>query len=45
MALTGKALGLDATLIAGLQMCRIIVVMLGVVPAWRLFERGMARRS
>jgi membrane AbrB-like protein len=45
MALTGQVLGLDATMIAGFQMFRILVVMLGVVPAWRLFEWVMARRS
>ena len=45
MALTGKVLGLDATLIAGFQMFRIIVVMLGVLPVWHLFERWTAKRS
>jgi membrane AbrB-like protein len=39
MVLTGKVLGLDALLIAGFQMVRIIVVMLLCVPGYRLFER------
>jgi membrane AbrB-like protein len=43
MVLTGKVLGLDAPLIAGFQMVRIIVVMLLCVPAYRLFERTMDR--
>jgi membrane AbrB-like protein len=45
MALTGKLLGLDATLITGFQVFRILVVTLGVVPAYRLFEWIMARKS
>jgi uncharacterized membrane protein AbrB (regulator of aidB expression) len=43
MVLTGKVLGLDAPLIAGFQMLRIMVVMLLCVPAYRLFERTMDR--
>jgi uncharacterized protein len=42
MVLTGKVLGLDALLIAGFQMVRIIVVMLLCVPAYQLFERMVA---
>jgi len=42
MVLTGKVLGLDALLIAGFQMVRIVVVMLLCVPAYRLFERTVA---
>jgi uncharacterized membrane protein AbrB (regulator of aidB expression) len=38
MVLTGKVLGLDAPVIAGFQMVRILVVMLLCVPAYRLFE-------
>jgi membrane AbrB-like protein len=45
MALTGKVLGLDAPLITGFQLCRILVVTLGVVPAWHLFERLTAKRT
>jgi membrane AbrB-like protein len=43
MVLTGKVLGLDALVIAGFQMVRIIVVMVLCVPCYRLFERGIAR--
>jgi membrane AbrB-like protein len=39
MALTGKVLGLDATLITGFQTVRILVTTLGAVPAYRLFLR------
>jgi uncharacterized protein len=38
MVLTGKVLGLDAPVIAGFQMVRILVVMLLCVPCYRLFE-------
>ena len=43
MVLTGKVLGLDAPVIAGFQMVRILIVMLACVPAYRLFEWAMAR--
>jgi membrane AbrB-like protein len=43
MVLTGKVLGLDAPVIAGFQMVRIIVVMLLCVPCYRLFEHTIAR--
>lgn len=39
MALTGKVLGLDAALITGFQVVRILVVTLGAAHACRLFER------
>ncbi|MBO0755412.1 MAG: AbrB family transcriptional regulator, partial [Bradyrhizobiaceae bacterium] len=45
MVLTGKVLGLDAPVIAGFQMVRIIVVMLLCVPCYRLFEHTIARVS
>lgn len=43
MALTGKVLGLDAALITGFQVVRILVVTLGAASACRLFERLVAR--
>jgi uncharacterized protein len=43
MVLTGKVLGLDALVIAGFQMVRIIIVMLLCIPGYRLFERTMSR--
>ena len=39
MTLTGKVLGLDATLISGFHVVRIVLVMLLCVPAFRLFDR------
>jgi uncharacterized protein len=39
MALTGKVLGLDAALITGFQVVRILMVTLGASAACRLFER------
>jgi 3-hydroxyisobutyrate dehydrogenase len=36
--LTGKVLGLEAPVIAGFQMVRILVIMLLCVPCYRLFE-------
>jgi membrane AbrB-like protein len=39
MALTGKVLGLDAALITGFQVVRILMVTLGAAWACRLFER------
>lgn len=41
MTLTGKVLGLDATLISGFHVVRIVLVMLLCVPAFRLFDRLM----
>jgi membrane AbrB-like protein len=38
MTLTGKVLGLDATLISGFHMVRIILVMVLCVPAYRVFD-------
>jgi membrane AbrB-like protein len=43
MALTGKVLGLDAALITGAQIVRILMVTLGAAYAARLFERMVAR--
>jgi len=43
MTLTGKVLGLDAALISGFHTARIIMVMLLVVPVFRLFDRLMDR--
>jgi hypothetical protein len=45
MALTGKVLGLDAALITGFQVVRILMVTLGAAPASRLFERLTAARG
>ena len=45
MVLTGKVLGLDAPLIAGFQMVRILIVMLLCVPGYRLFEWTIARAA
>jgi uncharacterized membrane protein AbrB (regulator of aidB expression) len=42
MVVTGKVLGLDAPVIAGFQMVRIIGLMLLCVPCYRLFERTIA---
>ncbi len=39
MALTGKVLGLDAQLISGFHLVRIVIVMLTCVPLYRIFER------
>jgi membrane AbrB-like protein len=39
MVLTGKLLGLDATLIAGFQLVRIVVVLIWCRAALRVFER------
>jgi membrane AbrB-like protein len=39
MTLTGKVLGLDATLISGFHMVRILMVMVLCRPAYRVFER------
>jgi membrane AbrB-like protein len=44
MALTGKVLGLDAALITGAQIVRILMVTLGAAYACRVFERIVARR-
>ena len=43
MALTGKVLGLDAALITGFQVVRILMVTLGAGAACRLFERLAGR--
>jgi membrane AbrB-like protein len=43
MALTGKVLGLDAALITGFQVVRILMVTLGAAYACRLFERLVSR--
>jgi uncharacterized protein len=43
MALTGKVLGLDAALITGFQVVRILMVTLGAAWACRLFERLVSR--
>jgi uncharacterized protein len=43
MALTGKVLGLDAALITGFQVVRILMVTLGAGWACRLFERLVGR--
>jgi len=43
MALTGKVLGLDAALITGFQVVRILMVTLGAAAACRLFERLVGR--
>jgi membrane AbrB-like protein len=43
MTLTGKVLGLDASLISGFHTVRIIMVMGLVVPTFRLFDRLMSR--
>ena len=45
MALTGKVLGLDAALITGFQIVRIVVVLSVAAAASRLFERLAARWS
>jgi uncharacterized protein len=49
MVITGKLLGLDATLITGFQLLRIVLIVILCRPAYRLFERcvgpGSARRS
>jgi len=39
MVLTGKVLGLDATLIAGFQLMRIIIVLIWCRTALVLFQR------
>ena len=43
MTLTGKVLGLDATLISGFHVVRIVMVMLLCVPAFHLFDRLVRR--
>jgi len=43
MTLTGKVLGLDAALISGFHTVRIIMVMMLVVPVFKLFGRLMDR--
>jgi membrane AbrB-like protein len=43
MVLTGKVLGLDAPVIAGFQMVRILIVMTLCVPAYRLFDWAVTR--
>ncbi len=43
MALTGKVLGLDAAVITGFHMVRILMVTLGAAYACRIFERLVAR--
>jgi len=43
MALTGKVLGLDAAVITGFHMVRILLVTLGAAYACRLFERLVVR--
>jgi membrane AbrB-like protein len=43
MALTGKVLGLDAALITGFQVVRILMVTLAAAWACRLFERLVGR--
>jgi membrane AbrB-like protein len=39
MTLTGKVLGLDAAMISGFHIVRIILVLLLCIPAFRLFDR------
>jgi uncharacterized membrane protein AbrB (regulator of aidB expression) len=41
MTLTGKVLGLDAALISGFHIVRVIMVMALVVPVFRLFDQRM----
>jgi len=43
MALTGKVLGLDAAVITGFHMVRILMVTLGAAYTCRIFERLVAR--
>ena len=43
MSLTGKVLGLDAALITGFQIVRIVLVLSVAAAASRLFERLVAR--
>src|SRR5262245_15724890 len=45
MALTGKVLGLDAAVITGFHMVRILMVTLGAAYSCRIFERLVARRA
>jgi uncharacterized protein len=45
MSLTGKVLGLDAALITGFQIVRIVLVLSVAGAAARLFERLVARRG
>ena len=45
MTLTGKVLGLDAALIAGFHMLRIIMVLVLCVPAFRLFQWAIGGRG
>jgi membrane AbrB-like protein len=42
MVITGKLLGLDATLITGFQLLRIVLIVILCRPAYRLFERFVA---
>jgi uncharacterized membrane protein AbrB (regulator of aidB expression) len=44
MALTGKVLGLNAALITGFQIVRIVIVISAASYACRLFERLVAAR-
>jgi len=39
MVITGKLLGLDATLITGFQLLRIVLIVILCRPAYWLFER------
>jgi uncharacterized protein len=45
MGLTGKVLGLDAALVTGAQIVRILMVTLGAAQLCRLFERITTRRT
>jgi uncharacterized protein len=45
MTLTGKVLGLDAALIAGFHLLRIIMVLMLCVPAFRLFQWAIRARA
>jgi len=45
MGLTGKVLGLDAALITGAQIVRILMVTLGAAYLCRIFERIATRRT
>ena len=43
MSLTAKVLGLDAALVTGFQIVRIVLVLAVAATASRLFERLVAR--
>lgn len=45
MVITGKLLGLDATLITGFQLLRIVLIVILCRPAYRLFERFVGPAS